>query len=53
MAVQESMWEELKDWVRNKKDALKELGWDEDEDEDMTELSVRLRFEKLLERYQR
>lgn len=52
MGVQESMWEELKDWVRNKADVLSELGWDDevigDEDD-----HVRSRFERLLKRYER
>jgi hypothetical protein len=50
MSTQESMWEELKDWVRNKKDALKELGWENDGD--LEEPSIRRKFETLLERYQ-
>ena len=48
LACQESMWEELKDWSRNRKDQLKELGW---EDEDL-EVQSRRRFEQLVERYQ-
>ena len=50
MSTQESMWEELKDWVRNKSDVLEELGWESDGDSE--ELNVRRKFEKLLERYQ-
>jgi hypothetical protein len=44
------MWEELKDWVRNKSGFLKELGWDNDDD--LEEPSIRRKFETLLERYQ-
>jgi len=50
MSTQESMWEELKDWVRNKSGFLKELGWDNDDD--LEEPSIRRKFETLLERYQ-
>lgn len=50
MSTQESMWEELKDWVRNKKDLLKSLGWENDGDSE--EPSIRRKFEALLERYQ-
>lgn len=50
MSTQESMWEELKDWVRNKTSTLKELGWEDDED--LEEHSIRRKFEKLLEKYQ-
>lgn len=44
------MWEELKDWVRNKKGTLKELGWESDGD--LEEPNIRHRFEALLEKYQ-
>lgn len=44
------MWEELKDWVRNKHDALKQLSWEDDGD--LEEANVRRKFEKLLDRYQ-
>jgi len=44
------MWEELKDWVRNKNDVLKELGWENDSD--LEEPNIRRKFETLLERYQ-
>lgn len=47
LACQESMWEELKDWARTRKQQLKALGW---EDED-PELPSRRRFEQLVERY--
>jgi hypothetical protein len=50
MSSQESMWEELKDWVRNKRDVLKELAWEDDGD--LEEPNIRRKFEKLLERYQ-
>ena len=53
MGVQESMWEELKDWVRNKGDALTELGWDDEVIGDQEDNHVRLRFERLLKRYER
>lgn len=43
------MWEELKDWVRNKGDRLKDLGWDDD---DTLEPNTRRKYEALLERYQ-
>lgn len=49
MSIQESMWEELKDWVRNKSDALRQLGWESDGD--LEELNVRRKFEKLLDTY--
>jgi hypothetical protein len=44
------MWEELKDWVRNKRDVLKELGWENDSD--LEEPSIRRKFDTLLKRYQ-
>jgi hypothetical protein len=44
------MWEELKDWVRNKRDVLKELGWENDSD--LEEPSIRRKFDTLLNRYQ-
>lgn len=44
------MWEELKDWVRNKGDRLKDLGWDDDDD--TLEPNTRRKYEALLERYQ-
>jgi hypothetical protein len=50
MSTQESMWEELKDWVRNKSDVLKELGWENDDD--LEEPSIRRKFEALLAGYQ-
>jgi hypothetical protein len=50
MSIQESMWEELKDWVRNRKDVLKELGWENDND--LEETSIRRKYETLLERFQ-
>jgi len=50
MSTQESMWEEMKDWVRNKRDVLKELGWENDSD--LEEPSIRRKFETLLKRYQ-
>ena len=53
MGVQESMWEELKDWVRNKADTLTELGWDDEVIGDQEDNHVRLRFERLLKRYER
>lgn len=55
MGVQESMWEELKDWVRNKADVLTELGWDDEVvgGDSEEENHVRLRFERLLKRYER
>lgn len=49
MSIQESMWEELKDWVRNKSNVLKQLGWDSNGD--LEEPNVRRKFEKLLDRY--
>jgi len=50
MSTQESMWEELKDWARNKADVLRELGWDNDDN--LEEPSIRRNFEALLEKYQ-
>ncbi|KAF7964764.1 hypothetical protein HWV62_3146 [Athelia sp. TMB] len=49
MATQEAMWDELKDWLRNKPDRVKALGW-EDEGEEGPE--IRWKFEALLETYQ-
>lgn len=48
LACQESMWEELKDYVRNHGEQLMDLGWDEKE---LTGYRLRQRFEKLIERY--
>lgn len=50
MATQESMWDELKDWLRNKPDMLRDLGWDSDGDKE--EPKIRRKFEALLDRYQ-
>jgi len=50
MSVQESMWEELKDWLRNKMDVLEKFGWENDGDTE--EPDIRQKFETLLERYQ-
>jgi hypothetical protein len=49
MSIQESMWEELKDWVRNRKDLLKELGWENDSD--LEETNIRRKYQTLLERF--
>lgn len=50
LACQEAMWEELKDRIRNKKDELKQYGWEDDEE--LEELQSRKKFERLVERYQ-
>ncbi|TFK99684.1 hypothetical protein BDV98DRAFT_570686 [Pterulicium gracile] len=49
LACEEAMWEELKDRILNKKENLKALGWDDDEE--LEELQSRKKFERLLERY--
>jgi hypothetical protein len=49
LACQEAMWEELKDRLRNKKDQLKQFGWDDDEE--LEELQSRSKFERIIERY--
>ena len=51
LACQEAMWEELKDRIRNKKDQLKQFGWDDDEE--LEELQSRNKFERIVERYRR
>lgn len=49
MATQEAMWDELKDWLRNKPEQVKTLGW-EDEGEEGQE--IRRKFDALLDAYQ-
>lgn len=51
LACQESMWEELKDRIRNRKDSLQAFGWEDDEELEGLKLS-RQKFERLVERYQ-
>jgi hypothetical protein len=51
LACQEAMWEELKDRIRNRREELVHLGWDDDEELDEYPES-RKKFEKLIERYQ-
>ncbi|KAJ3548860.1 hypothetical protein NMY22_g1106 [Coprinellus aureogranulatus] len=48
LACQEAMWEELKDRIRNRREELIPFGWDDDE---LSELKSRLRFERLIERF--
>lgn len=50
MGTQEAMWDELKDWLRNKSDQAKALGWDDDGEEPEGP-EIRLKFEALLETY--
>ncbi|KDQ63259.1 hypothetical protein JAAARDRAFT_29278 [Jaapia argillacea MUCL 33604] len=50
LACQESMWEELKDRIRNKSDNLRVLGWEDDEELEGLEFS-RQKFERLVDRY--
>lgn len=50
LAGQEAMWDELKDRLRNRREELIPFGWDEDE---LSELQNRLRFEKLIQRFKR
>jgi hypothetical protein len=49
LACQEAMWEELKDWVLNKKSGLKAFGWDDDEE--LSELQSRSKFDLLIGRF--
>ncbi|TDL28128.1 S-adenosyl-L-methionine-dependent methyltransferase [Rickenella mellea] len=48
LACQESMWEELKDRIRNREEQLKLLGWN---DEELEGHRSRQRFETLIDRY--
>ncbi|KZT30805.1 hypothetical protein NEOLEDRAFT_1153257 [Neolentinus lepideus HHB14362 ss-1] len=50
LACQESMWEELKDRIRNRKESLRALGWEDDEELEGLKQS-RQKFERLVERY--
>ena len=50
LACQEAMWEELKDRIRNRREELIPFGWDDDE---LSELKSRVRFEKLIDRFRR
>lgn len=50
LSGQEAMWDELKDRLRNRREELIPFGWDEDE---LSELQNRVRFEKLIQRFKR
>ncbi|TFK56638.1 hypothetical protein OE88DRAFT_1650028 [Heliocybe sulcata] len=50
LGCQESMWEELKDRIRNRKESLKAFGWEDDEELEGLKQS-RQKFERLIERY--
>lgn len=49
LANQESMWEELVHWIRERKEALSEFGWEDDDE--LEELASRKKFERLIDRF--
>ncbi|EGN93139.1 hypothetical protein SERLA73DRAFT_190006 [Serpula lacrymans var. lacrymans S7.3] len=50
LACKESMWEELVDRMRNRRDELVALGWESDEE--LAKLQGRVKFETLINRYE-